>query len=185
MLEAGNRTCGPISFSEYPSAFQYQMQPLKNQENGLKVTILPKEREIHLVLGFCGFTLWALRILWSVPWRILSAATEDGFVYSNPSWDPHKWAQGETPASARQQIKAHVSNTRRLLGSDAPCPVPMKAEGPDIQRLLGGDGWGDEGQHSSASPAPSIPQPNQACVLVIRMFAVTSMGHDNAYSSNM
>lgn len=30
--------------------------------------------------------------------------------------------------------------------------------------------------HSSASQALSILQPHQACVLVIRMFAVTSMG---------
>lgn len=30
--------------------------------------------------------------------------------------------------------------------------------------------------HSSASRAPSILQPDQACALVIRMFAVTSMG---------
>ena len=33
-----------------------------------------------------------------------------------------------------------------------------------------------EPRHSSASSAPSTLQPDGACVLVIRMFAVTSMG---------
>lgn len=180
----------------------------QNQESGLKITRLPKEKKISLILVFCDFAVWALRMLWGPLSRLFSAVIMDGFVYCNPSQDPpadpHKWGWGGAPAATRLEIKAHVL---AILGGfwdqmvfdlslqklSAPmrgaCWEVMEELGDEMRGSSSGSSQAPHGAafgvtqlepaktwHSSASQAASILQPDQACMLVIRMFAVTSVG---------